>query len=55
FYLNLNKFGNTSAASIGIAMEEALNKNLIKKGDIVAITGFGGGLTFGSLIMKWAY
>ncbi|MGL6167250.1 MAG: beta-ketoacyl-ACP synthase III, partial [Fusobacteriaceae bacterium] len=45
FYLNLNKFGNTSAASIGIAMEEALNKNLIKKGDIVAITGFGGGLT----------
>ncbi|MGL4533749.1 MAG: beta-ketoacyl-ACP synthase III [Fusobacteriaceae bacterium] len=55
FYLNLNKFGNTSAASIGIAMEEALNKNLIKKGDVVAITGFGGGLTFGSLIMKWAY
>lgn len=55
FYLNLNKFGNTSAASIGIAMEEALNKDLIKKGDVVAITGFGGGLTFGSLIMKWAY
>lgn len=55
FYLNLNKFGNTSAASIGIAMEEALNKKLIKKGDVVAITGFGGGLTFGSLIMRWAY
>ncbi|MGL5578418.1 MAG: 3-oxoacyl-[acyl-carrier-protein] synthase III C-terminal domain-containing protein, partial [Fusobacteriaceae bacterium] len=30
-------------------------KGAIKKGDMVAMTGFGGGLTFGSLIMKWAY
>ena len=55
FVLNLNKVGNTSAASIGLAMGEAVEKNLIKKGDIVAITGFGGGLTFGSAIMKWCY
>ena len=55
FFLNLSKVGNTSAASIGIALDEALEKKLIKKGDIIAITGFGGGLTFGSIIMKWCY
>lgn len=55
FYINLNKYGNTSAASIGIALGEAYEKGLIKKGDNIALTGFGGGLTYGSLIMKWAY
>lgn len=55
FYTNLNKYGNTSAASIGIALGEALEKGLIKKGDNIALTGFGGGLTYGSIIMKWAY
>lgn len=55
FYTNLNKYGNTSAASIGIALGEALEKGLIRKGDNIALTGFGGGLTYGSIIMKWAY
>ncbi|MDO4690650.1 MAG: beta-ketoacyl-ACP synthase III [Fusobacterium sp.] len=55
FYVNLNKYGNTSAASIGIALGEALEKGLIEKGDNIALTGFGGGLTYGSIIMKWAY
>lgn len=55
FYLNLNKYGNTSAASIGIALTEAYKNGVIKKGNVVAMTGFGGGLTFGSLIMRWAY
>ena len=55
FYVNLNKYGNTSAASIGIALGEALEKGLIKKGDNIALTGFGGGLTYGSIIIKWAY
>lgn len=55
FFLNLSKLGNTSAASIGLALNGALEKDLIKKGDIIAITGFGGGLTFGSIIMKWCY
>lgn len=55
FYVNLNKYGNTSAASIGIALGEALEQGLIKKGDKIALTGFGGGLTYGSIIMKWAY
>lgn len=55
FYVNLNKYGNTSAASIGIALGEALERGLIKKGDNIALTGFGGGLTYGSVVMKWAY
>lgn len=55
FYLNLNKYGNTSSASIGIALGEALEKGKIKKGDIVALTGFGAGLTYASMILKWCY
>lgn len=55
FYMNLNKYGNTSAASIGLALGEALEKGLVKKGDLIALTGFGAGLTYGSAILKWAY
>lgn len=55
FYVNLHKFGNTSAASVGLALGEALEKGLIKKGDNLALTAFGAGLTYGSIVMKWAY
>lgn len=55
FYLNLDRYGNTSSASIGIALGEALEKGLVKKGDIIALTGFGAGLTYGSIVMRWAY
>jgi len=55
FYLNLNKLGNTSSASIGLALGEALDKGLVKKGDIIALTGFGAGLTYASMIIKWSY
>ncbi|WP_297404481.1 beta-ketoacyl-ACP synthase III [uncultured Cetobacterium sp.] len=55
FYLNLNKYGNTSSASIGLALGEALEKGLVKKGDMIALTGFGAGLTYASMIIKWCY
>lgn len=55
FYLNLNRFGNTSSASIGLALGEALEKGLVKKGDTIALTGFGAGLTYASMIIKWSY
>lgn len=55
FYLNLNKYGNTSSASIGLALGEALEKGLVKKGDTIALTGFGAGLTYASMIIKWCY
>ena len=55
FYMNLSRYENTSSASVGIALGEAIEKGLVKKGDNVALTGFGGGLTYGSAIIKWAY
>jgi 3-oxoacyl-[acyl-carrier-protein] synthase-3 len=55
FYSNLERFGNTSAGSIPLALDEALQKGLIKKGDNVFLVGFGAGLTWGGVAMKWAY
>lgn len=52
-FVNLPKYGNTSAASIPLALDEAVRANLIKKGDNVALSGFGAGLTWAGLIIKW--
>lgn len=53
--MNIQRYGNTSAASVGIALGEALEKGMLEKGDLIALTGFGAGLTYGSIVMKWAY
>ncbi|WP_297286308.1 beta-ketoacyl-ACP synthase III [uncultured Brachyspira sp.] len=53
FYVNIQKYGNTSAASVGIAFKEAFEKNAIKKGDYVLLTAFGAGLTWGSTLIKF--
>ena len=52
FYLNIDRYGNTSAASIPLALAEMSEKGLLKKGDRIIITGFGGGLTYGTLLME---
>ena len=52
-YVNVNRYGNTSAASIGICLDEMVRQNLIKKGDYVLLTAFGGGLTWGAMLLKW--
>ena len=52
FYINLDIYGNTSAASVGIALDEVYKKNLVEKGDKVLIIGFGGGLTYGGLLIN---
>ena len=52
--VNVEKYGNTSAASIPIALAEAAKSGKIKKGDIVVLVGFGAGLTWASCVMKWA-
>lgn len=52
-YLNLHKYGNTSAASIPMALDEALAEGRIKKGDIVVLSGFGAGLTCGANVLRW--
>jgi 3-oxoacyl-[acyl-carrier-protein] synthase-3 len=52
-YVNLHKYGNTSAASIPLALDEALAEGKIKKGDIIVLSGFGAGLTCGANVIKW--
>ncbi|GIM27476.1 3-oxoacyl-[acyl-carrier-protein] synthase 3 [Clostridium polyendosporum] len=53
FYMNLHKYGNTSAASIPLALDEMNKNGLLQKGDNLVLVGFGGGLTWGSLLIKW--
>uniref|UniRef100_A0A141SD22 Beta-ketoacyl-[acyl-carrier-protein] synthase III n=1 Tax=Sporolithon durum TaxID=48970 RepID=A0A141SD22_9FLOR len=50
---NLAKYGNTSAASIPLALDEAINEGKIKQGDLFVVSGFGAGLTWGTVILKW--
>ncbi|KAJ4749793.1 3-oxoacyl-[acyl-carrier-protein] synthase 3 [Rhynchospora pubera] len=50
---NLANYGNTSAASIPLALDEAVRCGQVKGGDIIAASGFGAGLTWGSAIMRW--
>ena len=50
---NINKYGNTTAASIPIALTEAYQKKLIKKGDLVLLAAFGSGFTWGSALIRW--
>jgi 3-oxoacyl-[acyl-carrier-protein] synthase-3 len=52
-FFNLDKYGNMSAASIPVALDEAVKSGKIKKGDNVCLVGFGAGLTWGSSILKW--
>lgn len=52
-FVNLHKYGNTSAASIPIALDEAQAAGRIKTGDVVVLSGFGAGLTCGANIIKW--
>jgi 3-oxoacyl-[acyl-carrier-protein] synthase-3 len=52
-FINLDKYGNTSAASIPIALHEAQHKGIIKPGDVVLFVGFGAGLTWGASVLRW--
>ena len=52
-FLNLNKYGNTSAASIPIALDEAVRQERIKKGDLVLLASFGAGFSWGSSLLQW--
>jgi len=53
-YVNLHKYGNTSAASIPIALDEAVKDGKLNKGNIVVLSGFGAGLTCGANVVKWS-
>ena len=52
-FSNIHKYGNTTAATIPIALAEAFNEGRIKEGDILVLAAFGAGFTWASAIMKW--
>lgn len=53
FYVNVDRYGNTSAASIPLAIDEARKKGRIKRGDLTLLVAFGAGLTYGSALIRW--
>ena len=52
-FVNIDKYGNTSSASIPIAIDEARKAGRLRKGNIVMLVAFGGGLTWGSSLIRW--
>lgn len=53
FPINLDKCGNTSAASIPILLDEMNRSNKLEKGDLLVLSGFGAGLTWGAALLRW--
>ena len=53
FYVNLDKYGNSSAASLPLALDEAVRDGSIKDGNTIVFCAFGGGLTWASATIKW--
>ena len=52
-FINIDKYGNTSAASIPIALDEAVREGRCRKGEYTLLEAFGGGLTWGSALLRW--
>ena len=53
FFVNIEKYGNTSAASVPIALDEAVRAGALQKGELVVLVAFGAGLTWGSTLLRW--
>jgi len=52
-FVNLDRYGNTSAASVAIALDEAVRKGRIQRGDLVLLVVFGAGLTWAAAVIEW--
>ena len=52
-FVNLQKYGNTSAASVAVALDEALQQGVVQRGDKILIIAFGAGLTWGATVLEW--
>jgi 3-oxoacyl-[acyl-carrier-protein] synthase-3 len=52
FFVNIQRYGNTSAASVPIALDEACRQGRLQPGDIAILLAFGAGLTWGSAVVK---
>lgn len=53
FFVNIDRFGNTSAASVPIALDEMNQKGMLKKGDLILMSAFGGGLASAGCLIRW--
>ena len=53
-FVDIDRFGNTSAASIPIALCDALSRGRVRQGDSLAFAAFGGGMTWGAAIVEWS-
>jgi 3-oxoacyl-[acyl-carrier-protein] synthase-3 len=51
--VNLDRYGNTSAASVPLALDEAVKQGKLKRGSLVMLCGFGAGLTWGTALLRW--
>ena len=52
-FVNIDRYGNTGSASVYVALEEACSLGRIKRGDLVLLGAFGGGLTWGTALIRW--
>jgi 3-oxoacyl-[acyl-carrier-protein] synthase-3 len=52
-FINLDKYGNTSAAAVAIALDEAHRQGRVKRGDRILLVAFGAGLTWASAVIEW--
>ena len=53
FFINVDRYGNTSAASVPIALCEAVEEGQLKDGDHLVLVGFGGGLSWAAMVLEW--
>jgi 3-oxoacyl-[acyl-carrier-protein] synthase III len=51
--VNLERYGNTSSASIPLAIAEAVESGKVRDGDLLLLSGFGAGMTWGSALLRW--
>jgi 3-oxoacyl-[acyl-carrier-protein] synthase-3 len=52
-FINVDRYGNTSAASVAIALDEAVQSGRIERGDLILLVVFGAGLTWGAAVIEW--
>ena len=52
-FTNIERYGNTSAASIPIALDECVREGRLREGNLVLLTSFGSGLVWGSVLLRW--
>jgi len=52
-FINVQRYGNTSAASVAIALDEAVSSGVVQRGDLILLVFFGAGLTWGAAVIEW--